>query len=114
MRSAPNREHAVCFDCRLSNKIDLRGCPHWTSIDVPKCPQCAGPRINMGTAFRAPKKNDLRGWKAARHYLGTMGRNHQAGKHRHPLDTPVGRKQSHEDGIKSAGKHYINQWWKSK
>ncbi len=45
------RPHLACFECRVSFK------------DISVCPHCHKPLINMGTRFKAPRRNNMRDWK---------------------------------------------------
>ncbi len=34
-----------------------------------KCPDCGSPTTFMGQDFKAPKKNDIKGWKKAKEFI---------------------------------------------
>ena len=47
----------ACFKCRIAfHDVDINN-PH-------PCPECKTPMVNVGVFFRAPKRNNIRKWKA--------------------------------------------------
>lgn len=54
----------ACLSCR---KVFKRYCPYFPfpaqKAREPRCPQCGVALQRMGTAFRAPRHDDLRGWR---------------------------------------------------
>lgn len=48
----------VCVPCRASWKRSAH------APGDPVCPRCAGPAIDVGTQFAAPRRRDTAGWRA--------------------------------------------------
>lgn len=69
----PYKFHYVCFDCRRSVKVrhdqkrDESG-KRTSSSDTraAKCPECGQEMKIMGRDFKAPRRNDVAGWRALR------------------------------------------------
>ncbi|WP_030812897.1 hypothetical protein [Streptomyces sp. NRRL F-2799] len=51
------RTSYVCLSCRVSYKQTYDRARQRT------CPSCAGPLIHAGSAFAAPRRRDLAGWR---------------------------------------------------
>jgi hypothetical protein len=45
------KPHMVCFNCRVALK------------NVPECPHCRQPMVDMGLDFKAPRRTQVREWK---------------------------------------------------
>jgi hypothetical protein len=61
---SPATQKWACFHCRKSFKK-----PYFTTLEFYVCPDCQQPMTMMGTAFRAPKIDDLEQWKKAEELL---------------------------------------------
>lgn len=52
----------VCFSCRKSFRRPAPDGPR-------KCQECGGPTICLSRKFKAPKKDDLNGWRVVEHVV---------------------------------------------
>ncbi|WP_239514035.1 hypothetical protein [Streptosporangium sp. 'caverna'] len=58
-RMAHAKTSYVCLPCRASYKQPYPGPGH----DDRSCPRCAEPLIHVGSAFAAPRRRDVAGWR---------------------------------------------------
>lgn len=57
--------HYGCFECRkVFKKPPITDLPKDQHNQKFKCPQCGQPMADLGLDFRAPKKTDLKAWRA--------------------------------------------------
>ncbi len=64
-----HNDRFACFDCRKAFRVrpaaqweDL-GVRHGERPRVAKCPGCGRPMADMGPAFQAPRRLDVRRWR---------------------------------------------------
>lgn len=60
----------ACQDCRKvfkKHKYDQSSTGAWTEVEYEVvCPQCQGKTFETGSAFKAPKLNDIKAWEKLR------------------------------------------------
>jgi hypothetical protein len=77
----PSSTSYVCFDCRRAVKGPAFLNPHerrpkalaGLRAQPARCPECALPMQIVGSAFKAPRKNDLKQWEKVRRMVQEGG-----------------------------------------
>jgi hypothetical protein len=67
------KPHCACFGCRKAFRRRLAlDVEHHGPEQPAVCPECGGPLASMGLDFKAPRRDDLKGWRLAEE-LWTVG-----------------------------------------